>query len=179
MLKEDLHLATPHPHPSEAPIININPLATTPQPARAGAKLSLLSLSTRTPTPLPWIPSRFRSESRLPAPIQEHPNEGRHSAELSSGGSSTPTNGSIKAPKSSAPPFGDGNPVLATPNGKSSSKRVKPKNSLSKSNSSFVSRYITSESLNKRLQEHNSSGLYAFANINRAFQVSIIAVLPV
>ena len=167
MLKEDLHLATPPPHPSEPPNINPNPLATTPQPATAGTKVSLLSLSTRNPAPFFY---RFRAESKIPAPIREHPNEGRPSAELSSEGGSTPTSGSIKASKSSAHAFGEGNPLLAPSASKSSKKLAKPKNSMAKSNSSFISRVITNENLSKRLQDHTPDGLFAFANVNRAFQ---------
>ena len=167
MLKEDLHLATPPPHPSEPPNLNPNPLATTPQPATAGTKVSLLSLSTRTPPPFFY---RFRPEAKVPAPIREHPNEGRPSAELSSEGGSTPTAGSIKASRSLAPAFGDGNPLLVTSGAKSSKKLAKPKNSMAKSNSSFISRVITNENLSKRLQDHTPDGLFAFANISRSFQ---------
>jgi WD40 repeat protein len=49
-------------------------------------------------------------------------------------------------------------------------KRRKPKNNIVKSSSSFVSRVITHESTTKRLAERNPDGLFAFANINRAFQ---------
>lgn len=49
-------------------------------------------------------------------------------------------------------------------------KRRKPKSSLAKSNSSFVSRVIPHDGLTKRLNDRDASGLFAFANINRAFQ---------
>lgn len=49
-------------------------------------------------------------------------------------------------------------------------KRRKPKNNILKSNSSFVSRVIQHEALSKWLQERNPDGLFAFANINRAFE---------
>ena len=49
-------------------------------------------------------------------------------------------------------------------------KRRKPKNNIVKSSSSFVSRVITHESSAKRLADRNPDGLFAFANINRAFQ---------
>lgn len=39
-----------------------------------------------------------------------------------------------------------------------------------KSSSSFVSRVITHESIVKRLSDRNPDGLFAFGNINRAFQ---------
>lgn len=169
VLREDLHLATPPPHPSEAPIINANPLATTPQPATAGTKVSLLSLSTRSTAPFFY---RLKADSKLHAPIHEHPNEGRISTELSSeGGTGTSTSGSIKFPpsQSSAPAFGEGNSLLSPPTGRDARRR-KPKNNMAKSNSSFISRVITNEGLSKRLQDHPADGLFAFANVNRAFQ---------
>lgn len=169
MLKEDLHLATPPPHPSEAPIINPNPLATNPQPASAGTKVSLLSLSTRNSAP-----SYFkRASSRLNAPIHEHPGEERASAELSSeGGAGSPRSSNITGPLShaSTPAFGEGNSSLLPQVGKDASKRRKPKNNMAKSNSSFISRVITNEGLAKRLQDRPSDGMFAFVNVNRAFQ---------
>ncbi|KAH8427747.1 WD40 repeat domain-containing protein [Aspergillus melleus] len=69
-----------------------------------------------------------------------------------------------------APAFGDGNPALVAPVTKEGVKRRKPKNNIIKSNSSFVSRVITHEATTKRLNDRNPDGLFAFANINRAFQ---------
>lgn len=71
-----------------------------------------------------------------------------------------------------APPFGDGNPALAAPvlPAKDALKRRKPKNNIIKSSSSFVSRVITHETSAKRLSERDPNGIFAFANINRAFQ---------
>ncbi|KAL4972745.1 catabolite repression protein creC [Aspergillus desertorum] len=69
-----------------------------------------------------------------------------------------------------ARPFGDGNSALAGPPGKDSSKKRKPKNNIIKSSSSFVSRVIIHEATTKRLNDRDPEGLFAFANINRAFQ---------
>lgn len=69
-----------------------------------------------------------------------------------------------------APLFGEGNPALAAPIVKEGLKRRKPKNNIIKSSSSFVSRVITHEAATKRLSDRNPDGLFAFANINRAFQ---------
>ncbi|CAG8892690.1 unnamed protein product [Penicillium egyptiacum] len=71
-----------------------------------------------------------------------------------------------------APQFGDGNPALAAPPvaAKDASKRRKPKNNIIKSSSSFVSRVITHETSAKRLCDRDWNGVFAFANINRAFQ---------
>lgn len=178
VLKEDLHLATPPPHPSEAPILNPNPLATTPQPATAGTKISLLSFSSRSLAPYLYTvdTGRSRGSGSLENSIQEHPNEGRPSGEnvpSSSEDGRTSATGSGLADLSigSAPAFGEGNLMLAgNATGKDAGKRRKPKNNISKSNSSFISRCIVNENLAKRLQERPADGYFAFANINRAFQ---------
>ena len=47
--------------------------------------------------------------------------------------------------------------------------KAKPKNNIVKSNSSYVSRVIPHEALQKRLSERSQDGLMAFANVNRAF----------
>lgn len=49
-------------------------------------------------------------------------------------------------------------------------KRKKPKNNVTKSNSSFISRVIVNDSLSRRLTDRPNDGIFAFANINRAFQ---------
>lgn len=71
-----------------------------------------------------------------------------------------------------APPFGDGNAALAPAPvpAKDAAKRRKPKNNIIKSSSSFVSRVITHETSAKRLSDRDTNGVFAFANINRAFQ---------
>lgn len=173
-LKEDLHLATPPPHPSESPVLNPNPLATTPQPATAGTKVSILSLSSRS---VPAILYRLNTESSraIQTSIQEHPNENRSSGDVgtgSEGGGGTSVSDTATAPLSlgSAPAFGEGNIMLTTTNSRDMSKKRKPKNNIAKSNSSFISRVIVHEGLSKRLADRPADGLFAFANINRAFQ---------
>ncbi|KAI1326787.1 catabolite repression protein creC [Xylariaceae sp. FL0255] len=174
LLKEDLLLATPPPHPSEAPVVNPNPLATTPQPASAGTKVSLLSLDARPPPPAFY---RLTSAATMSGSIAEHPNEGRFSndAKLSSDGEARGTSMSeagvtTSATATSAPAFGDGNVLLAPEKLKDPNKRRKPKNNMSKSNSSFISRIIINESFSKKMNDRPSDGIFAFANINRAFQ---------
>ena len=175
MLKEDLNLATPPPHPSEAPVINPNPLATTPQPATAGTKLSLVNLDPRsTPTFFRNVPSSFPANGATSS-IQEHPFENRASTEggLSSedgrGTSISDAQGASSA-RGSAPAFGEGNALLAQAPPKDANKRRKPKNNMTKSNSSFISRVIVNESVSRKLTDRPSDGIFAFANINRAFQ---------
>ena len=176
ILKEDLHLATPPPHPSEAPIVNPNPLATTPQPATTGTYVSLLSLDVR---PKPFFynsPTAARLQvGETPYSIQEHPTENRPSHEMGLGsedgrGTSVSDAPTTSMTLGSAPAFGEGNAFLAAPPVKDATKRKKPKNNMAKSNSSFISRVIVNEGLQKKLQDRPSDGLFAFANINRAFQ---------
>ncbi|KAI0553995.1 WD40-repeat-containing domain protein [Xylaria curta] len=174
VLKEDLLLATPPPHPSEAPVINPNPLATNPQPATAGTRVSLLSLESRRPPPAFY---RLAATAALPGSIAEHPNEWRLSndAKLSSDGEGRGTSVSdVGGPSSvtavSAPAFGDGNALLAPERFKDPNKRRKPKNNMTKSNSSFISRVIINEAFSKKMADRPNDGVFAFANINRAFQ---------
>lgn len=54
--------------------------------------------------------------------------------------------------------------------GKDGVKRKKPKTNIVKSNSSFISRVMPHETMTKHIHEYNPEGLFAFANINRAFQ---------
>lgn len=70
----------------------------------------------------------------------------------------------------SAPAFGEGNIMLSTTFSRDISKKRKPKNNIAKSNSSFISRVIVHEAINKRLSDRPADGLFVFANINRAFQ---------
>ena len=172
VLRDDLHLATPPPHPSEAPIQNPNPLATTLSPPTAGTKLSLVTIA-----PRPLSRSRLYRTNTGNSKSSLVPTSARDSTEKSQGesGSGSPFKsngfGDLSAlPKAS---FGEGNHLLAPINNRDSkdaSKRRKPKNNIVKSNSSFVSRVIPHESLNKRLQDRSPEGLYAFANVNRALQ---------
>lgn len=69
-----------------------------------------------------------------------------------------------------APTFGEDNSFLSPTSGKEGLKRRKPKTNIVKSSSSFISRAILHDSISKRIQEHDSDGLFVFANINRAFQ---------
>ncbi|KAG9243101.1 catabolite repression protein-like protein creC [Calycina marina] len=171
ILKEDLALATPPPHPSEAPVINPNPLATTPQPESAGTKVTLLSFSSRANPPLLYRADTNRS-STLQTSIQEHPNESRSSAEVpgsSDGGASVADSSKLALSIGSAPAFGEGNTSLVGTS-KDTGKRRKPKNTMGKSNSSFISRTIVAENQAKRLQDRPANGYFAFANIHRSFQ---------
>lgn len=69
-----------------------------------------------------------------------------------------------------APAFGEENSLLVPISGKDNLKRKKPKTSIVKSSSSYISRVMPHESMSKRVQEHNPEGRFLFANIDRAFQ---------
>lgn len=175
-LRDDLHLATPPPHPSEVPVAGTvpNPLDTKIVPPTAGTRLSLAFLSSRhsyinqggrvtTPT----------STASGTASSRDSQHEQLSNRASSNVGSPFQSNVFGALNNFAAPAFGSGNPALASTvnpkDVKDSTKRKKPKSSLIKSNSSFVSRVVPHEVLTKRLQEHNPEGAFAFANVNRAF----------
>ena len=162
-LRDDLQLATPPPHPSEAPVINPNPLATTPTPPTAGVKVSLTILSPHKSLSHPYhFTGAFNGGIyRKTFSIRESDKEGRPSLDLSSENDSISPN---------VPSFGQGNVALTAASNKEPLKRRKPKNNIVKSNSSFVSRVILHDGLAKMLAEREPGGLFAFANINRAYQ---------
>ncbi|CEJ91057.1 hypothetical protein VHEMI06795 [[Torrubiella] hemipterigena] len=173
ILKEDLHLATPPPHPSEAPIINPNPLSTDPQPASAGTKVTLMSLEPRSP-PAAFAKgptaSAFAPDASAGAGDGSYDGRSSGDAIKSSEDSHNGTISDITRPSESAPAFGEGNTLLAAAPLKDATKRRKPKNNVTKSNSSFISRVIINDNLSRRMAERPADGLYGFANINRAFQ---------
>ncbi|ODH12952.1 hypothetical protein ACO22_07749 [Paracoccidioides brasiliensis] len=159
VLRDNLLLATPPSHPSEAPIVNPNPLATTPNPPTSGVKLSLVIVQPRrTPPQLYKLKSSLSGRPDLQS-IRENERESRRTSDDSEDCVSVPA-------------FGEGNLALAPLPGKDGSglKRRKPKNNILKSSSSFVSRVITHDTYAKRLAERSPDGVYAFANISRAFQ---------
>ncbi|KAL9070958.1 MAG: hypothetical protein Q9157_005635 [Trypethelium eluteriae] len=169
ILRDDLHLATPPPHPSEAPVVSNNPLATVPQPPTVGTRLSPIILS-----PRPYSRHRLYRTTTANSARSIPPSRKEDAQTQSSDGKlGSHANGTALSSQYHAPSFGEGNPSLTVVNGKESkdpSKRRKPKTNIIKSSSSFVSRVITSEALQKRLQEHPADGLFVFANVNRAFE---------
>ena len=164
VLRDDLHLATPPPHPSEPLNANTNPLATNPSALTAGVKLCLTTINPRKVVPLRYNVNSSSTglADRKTYSIRESEQESHVSTDYGS------ESGSDRS--SSAPAFGEGNVALTPTIGKKSIKRQKPKNNIVKSNSSFVSRVIPHEGLAKRLLERDGNSIYAFANINRAFQ---------
>lgn len=168
-LRDEIHLATPPPHPTEITTPNTNPLVTIPIAPTAGVKVSLVTLSPHRKAPHLYQlnTTDATSSGRKTYSIRESDQEERSSTEL---GIDNPPRASTEGSSSSAPAFGEGNFALVAATGKEALKRRKPKNNIVKSNSSFVSRVIPHESLTRRLNEREPSGLYAFANINRAFE---------
>lgn len=148
-------------------MINPNPLATNPQPATAGTSVSLINLDARqSPLQYRGITGTGLGQSS----IQEHPHEDNSRDPTISGSEGRANSSDVPLSLGSAPAFGEGTALLVAPNSKDANKRKKPKNNMTKSNSSFISRVIVNESLSKRIQERPTDGVYAFANINRAFQ---------
>ncbi|KAM0723962.1 hypothetical protein Q7P37_000953 [Cladosporium fusiforme] len=167
VLRDDMHLATPPPHPSDAPQPNNNPLATTIGPPTAGTKLSTVVFAPKKP---PQSQGLFRTITAQSARSNFQSIQEESQGPKSDAGSSINGHGSTTYSGSRAT-FGDGNPALApvAVKGKKKDERSKPKNNIVKSNSSFVSRVIPHESMTKRLGEHPPDGIFAFANVNRAF----------
>ncbi|ERF75511.1 catabolite repression protein creC [Endocarpon pusillum Z07020] len=170
ILRDEIHLATPPPHPAEVTAPTSNPLVTIPIAPTAGVKLSLVTLNSHGAAPQLYHlnnNNNTTSPGRKTYSIRESDQEGRASTDF---GSDVAGRLSTEGSNNSTPAFGEGNVALLAANGKEAVKRRKPKNNIVKSNSSFVSRVIPHDALTKRLNERNPSGLYAFANINRAFE---------
>ncbi|KAI2335174.1 hypothetical protein LOY98_002558 [Ophidiomyces ophidiicola] len=140
-LRDDVHLATPPPHPSEPIQMNPNPLSTAPTPPTSGVKVTPVILKT----------------------VNDPPALARTSTRESSGSGRRMRRSKEKASENGGANFGDSKDT-------SGLKRRKPKNSIVKSTSTFVSRAITNDYALKKLTDRNPEGLFVFANINRAFQ---------
>lgn len=170
ILQDNLHLATPPPHPQDAPIVNLNPLATAPTPPKVGIKLTVcVTIPKKSSPQLYRINTSTSTRSNLGTySIKESEKESRSSNETNSNGATTHLQSSNASART--PVFGEDNVLLTPVAGKEGVKRKKPKTNLVKSNSQFISRVILHDSLNKRLQEHNSEGIFVFANIDRAYQ---------
>lgn len=175
ILKDSLHLATPPPHPQEAPVISSNPLATTPAPPKVGVKLSIcITDPKKSAPPLFRMNTANSTRSNLGAfSIRETEKESREKESRSSHDTSSDGRNSHPATATTparTPIFGEENALLSPTANKDTGKRKKPKTSLIKSNSQFISRVIPHDQLNKRLQEHNPEGRFIFANIDRGYQ---------
>jgi catabolite repression protein CreC len=172
-LRDSLFLATPPPHPSEASTQPQNPLDTTRKPPTAGSKISLASLAPKTAALLK--PSRTdtpTSESSAPSSHGGSQVERISDSSIHSNPAASRPLSDIEEPFKS-PVFGQDNPALTQVNakeGKDAAKKKKPKNSMVKTNSSYVSRVSPAENLSRRLNEHDPNGIFVFINVNRSFQ---------
>ena len=63
--------------------------------------------------------------------------------------------------------FGAGNAALMA--SMKDAKKKKPKHNISKNTSSFISRIVFSEPMSARLAKRSADEMFAFANVNRAF----------
>ena len=168
-LRDEVFLANPPSHPADPTAPAPNPLSTTPIPPTSGIKVSLIILHPRKQAPPLYSLNGASNSSATSNPkvSGESDQEEKTSTENSSDG---PPRASTDESASSTPAFGEGNVALAATNGKDALKRRKPKSNIVKSNSSFVARVVPHDAFNKRLTERDSSGLLAFANVNRAFE---------
>ncbi|KAL9013338.1 MAG: hypothetical protein Q9173_001963 [Seirophora scorigena] len=167
ILQDDLHLATPLPHPSEHTNANPSPLSTAPVRPTTGVRISLSRTNPRKPPHLYKIANLGSTRSNLATfSIKESEKESRSSHETSNDGQ----HAHFANTAGRTPVFGEDNALLTPALGKDGVKRKKPKTNIVKSNSSFISRVMPHEAMTKRIHEHNPEGLFAFANINRAFQ---------
>ena len=168
VLRDSIHLVTPPPHPHETIPANPNPLASTLTSATSGVKLSLCIVSPRKASPhIHNVGTGSVRSSIESCDVRESDNDSGESRDIYRNGAGSQGLASTLSGK--APAFGGDNILLTVIAGKEGAKRRKPKSSLLKSSSTYISRVMTNEGLNKRIQEHNSEGLFAFANINRAF----------
>jgi len=114
--------------------------------------------------------AREAREVREAKELKELEKESRVSIETSSDTSNPAASANGSNPSNNVRAFGEGNAALSPVMSRDGLKRRKPKNNIIKSNSSFVSRVIPHEALAKKLVERDQGGLFAFVNINRAFQ---------
>lgn len=151
-MRDDLLLGAIPAHPSDSPAPTINVLDTKPIPPTAGTRLSLAILNPRNPPPTPQNVFAASNTYSTKESLGE-------TSEANAGSFSQLASGNLKAFM-----FGGENSADL----KDQAKRKKPKSSITKSSSSFISRVIPHDVLAKRLQEHQPEGLFAFANISRA-----------
>lgn len=168
ILRDSIHLATPPPHPHETSSANPNPLASTLTSVTSGVKLSLCTVTPRKASPHVYnVGTGSVRSSNESYDVKESDTESGDSRDVLRNGASS--HGLASTLSGKPPAFGGDNMLLTTVAGKEGTKRRKPKTSLLKSSSTYISRVMTNENLNKRIQEHSSEGLFAFANVNRAF----------
>jgi catabolite repression protein CreC len=128
------------------------------------------------PIPQAYKASSSTSDSSSPILVNdllEGLSEPRSSVDIEGGSDEGPSHSNNGGSKNGgyAPAFGEGNSSLRAASGKRDTvKRVKPKNNIIKSNSSFISRVLPHDTITRRIADRGADDLFAFANISRAFQ---------
>lgn len=185
-LRESVLIATPPPHPTEPSSQPPNPLDTTRRPPTAGATLSLAIVGPKGAAQALQLRQQLLFNARPATPESDDSPESSHDTnsqnEFKTTSRSSDYNGSNNKEVAgetgdsnllSAPVFGHTNPALSSPimgkDTKDGAKKKKPKNSMVKTNSSFVARVHPIDSLNKKLGDRDQDGIFAFINVNRAF----------
>jgi hypothetical protein len=193
-LRESLLVATPPPHPTEPSTQPPNPLDTTRKPKTAGSRLSLAIVGPKGAAQALQLKQQLLFNARPVSAASEDAPESSHDAssqnENKTTSRSSDYNGSnnkdaigdaFDSSPPAAPVFGHTNPALASPvlgkDTKDGAKKKKPKNSMVKTNSSFVARVHPIDGLNKKLNERDQDGIFAFTNVNRAFHWIDLATL--
>lgn len=147
--------------------MQINVLDTKPVPPITDVRLSLATQSTRRPTSVAKRPVKIPNFRNVFSSTTTEMSQDSSQSGSEEASSRSDTYG-VPVVKSK---FGDGNPALLpiiTKESKDPMKRRKPKGAVTKGHSSFIARAMPHDNFNKRLQEHQSDGSYALANINRA-----------
>lgn len=173
--RDEVWVAPPPPHPTEGSLFNANPLSTTPIPPSSGVKLyytKVVGKQFPTQPPKPQA-SRLASAFKSSTPVDklaEVEREARLSEDTNTG-TGTSDSGSHPYSNGKSPIYGAGNLAL-TPGPvkeKDKDKRKKPKTGLSKTSSSFISRYVVRDDLVKRMELRNGEYTTMFANNGRTF----------
>jgi hypothetical protein len=176
-IRESVLLAMPPSHPAEPLSQTPNPLDTSKKPPTTGTRLSLAIVGPKGVALAQQFKEQLILSTRPPTPEAESFPEvsGDQSQAESNNTSQRDTFSFDESSSQDAPAFGSDNPALIPhvslkeAREAASQKRKKPKNSMIKTNSSFVSRVYPADSLGKKLTDRDPNGIFAFANINRAF----------
>jgi hypothetical protein len=176
-IRESLLIAMPPPHPSETPSQTPNPLDTSKKPPTTGTRLSLAIVGPKGVALAQQFKEQLILSTRPPTPETDtSPDASADQSQAESNNTSQKDTFSFdESSYQETPAFGSDNPALIPhvslkeAREAAAQKKKKPKNSMIKTNSSFVSRVYPADSLGKKLSERDPNGIFAFANINRAF----------
>ncbi|KAI9711879.1 MAG: hypothetical protein M1828_001790 [Chrysothrix sp. TS-e1954] len=169
-LRDDMIMGAVATHPAELHTPSTNVLDTKPIPPTAGTQLSVIIVAPTLSSPRPKPSGAHHvAKSSIPTSISEIPHDSSQpGSELGPNSLTNLASGNLRAFV-----FGDGSASASQTGVKDSKevlKRRKPKSSMTKSGSSFVSRVVTQDGLSKRLQERAADGIMIFANTSRSLQ---------